>query len=198
MHRVDRAADRQEAARLRRAVVGAQPRHPRPAAETRIPLRPQHVPQRLHAVLRTCRRPLDQDRLLQASGDLDEAARARHRHRPDRDARELVSRRPAADDVHQEGAEQPRLRQSEASRGNLARPVRLGVPRDGVRGVPDHDPSGCRGQAAGAAHAGASLPAHERTTGRALHAAGRGRRGLRATDAAQESSATNVRAMRHF
>ncbi len=52
------------------------------------------------------------------------------RDRPDRDPGLLVPRRPAADDVHQEGPEQPRLRQPARYRADLARPVRLGLSRD--------------------------------------------------------------------
>ena len=46
---------------------------------------------------------------------------ARQGDRPRRDRRQLVCRRPAADDVHEEGAEQPRLRQSARHRGTVAR-----------------------------------------------------------------------------
>ena len=73
---------------------------------------------------------------------VDEAARARHRDEADRNSGKLVSRRSAADDVHQEGAEQPRLRQSARHRRPVARPVRLGLSRDGLRGVSDRDPPG--------------------------------------------------------
>ena len=51
-----------------------------------------------------------------------------HRDGPDRNSGQLVSRRPAADDVHQEGAQLAWLRESTPSRGNVARPVRLGLP----------------------------------------------------------------------
>ena len=61
--------------------------------------------------LRAGRRQLDEDRLLEAAEGLDEAAGARPRDRPDRDPGVVVPRRSAADDVHQGGAEQPRLRQ---------------------------------------------------------------------------------------
>ena len=44
-------------------------------------------------------------------GGVDGAAAARRGDGPDRDPGELVPGRPAADDVHQDGAEQPRLRQ---------------------------------------------------------------------------------------
>ena len=71
---------------------------------------------------------------------VDEAARARRGDRPGRDPGELVPRRPAADDVHQGRAEQPRLRQPAAPRGDLARPVRLGLPRVRLRRLPDDDP----------------------------------------------------------
>ena len=64
-----------------------------------------------HPVLRPGRRLLDEDRLLEAAGGVDEAARPRPGDRPDRDPGELVPRRPAADDVHQGRPEQPRLRQ---------------------------------------------------------------------------------------
>ena len=45
---------------------------------------------------------------------------ARQGDRPRRGRRQLVCRRPAADDVHEEGAEQPRLRQSARYRGTVA------------------------------------------------------------------------------
>ena len=44
---------------------------------------------------------VDEDRLLEEAGGVDEAARPRRGDGPDRDPRELVPRRPAADDVHQ-------------------------------------------------------------------------------------------------
>ena len=82
---------------------------------------------------------------------MDGAPEARHRDRPDRDPGELVPRRPAADDVHQEGAEQPRLRQSAPSRGDVARPVRLGLSRIRLRRLPDDHPPRRQRPAAGAA-----------------------------------------------
>ena len=88
------------------------------------------------AVLRARRRRVDQDRLLQGGGGVDEAARPRQGDRPRRDRRELVPRRPAADDVHQGVAEQPRLREPARHRGDVARPVRLGLREHGLRGVP--------------------------------------------------------------
>ena len=59
----------------------------------------------------------------------------------------LVARRSTADDVHQDGAEQPRLRQPSRHRADLARPVRLRVPRVRLRGLPDDDPPGRERQA---------------------------------------------------
>ena len=150
-------ADGQAAARLHRAVVGVEPRDRRAPAQEGHHVRPQHDPQRLPALLRAGRRQLDEDRLFAEPADLDEAAAARHRDRPDRDPGELVPRRPAADDVHQEGAQQPRLRQSARHRGAVARPVRLGLSRDGLCGVPDRDPPGRRRAAAGAADARTAL-----------------------------------------
>ena len=49
---------------------------------------------------------------------------------PGRGAGLLVSRRPAADDVHQEIPEQPRLCLAARARGDLARSFRLRLPRD--------------------------------------------------------------------
>ena len=126
---VSRAA----ADRLRRAVVGVLERDERAPAQARDQVRPQPDAPGLPPVLRPRRRLLDEDRLLEAARGVDEAARARRGDRPDRDPGELVPRRPAADDVHQGGAEQPRLRQPAAPRGDLARPVRLHLPRGGLR-----------------------------------------------------------------
>ena len=58
---------------------------------------------RFPAVLRPGRRHMDQDRLLQEGRGVDAAAEARQGDRPRRDRRQLVCRRPAADDVHEEG-----------------------------------------------------------------------------------------------
>ena len=82
---------------------------------------------------------------------LDEAAGARRGDRPHRDPGELVPRRPAADDVHQDEPQQPRLRQPARHRADVARPVRLGLPRDGLRGVHDDHPPRRLRPAAGAA-----------------------------------------------
>ena len=60
-------------------------------------------------------------RLFQEGRGMDAAAEARQGDRPRRGRRQLVCRRPAADDVHEEGAEQPRLRQSARHRGAVAR-----------------------------------------------------------------------------
>src|SRR6266436_1605618 len=81
------------------------------------------------------RRHLDQDRLLEAAGRMDGAAEAGPGDRPDRDPRELVLGRSPANDVHQEVAEQPRLRQPARHRANVARSVRLGLPRIRLCGV---------------------------------------------------------------
>ena len=135
VHRPDRGRLRPPADRLRRAVVGVLERHERAAAQARDQVRPQPDAQGLPPVLRPRRRHVDEDRLLEAAGGVDEAARPRPGDRPDRDPGELVPRRPAADDVHQGRAQQPRLRQPAAPRGDLARPVRLHLPRGGVRGL---------------------------------------------------------------
>ena len=73
----------------------------------------------------------------------------------------LVSRRPAADDVHEGRAEQPRLRQPAASRRDVAGPVRLGLPRIRLRGLHPHDPPGRVGQGAEAPDAGEAPRAYE-------------------------------------
>src|SRR5438270_400649 len=78
---------------------------------------------------RAGRRQLDQDRLFEASEGMDGPAAARSGNRPDRDPGELVLRRPAADAIHQEIAEQPRICKSARHRADVARPVRLGLPR---------------------------------------------------------------------
>ena len=52
--------------------------------------------------------------------ELDEAAGPRRGDGPRRDPGQLVPRRPAADDVHQEQPEQPRLRQPAPHRGDVA------------------------------------------------------------------------------
>ena len=101
VHRPDRGGVRAPADRLRRAVVGVLERHERAAAEARDQVRPQPDAPRLPPVLRPGRRLVDEDRLLEAAGRVDEAARARRGDRPDRDPGELAPRRPAADDVHQ-------------------------------------------------------------------------------------------------
>ena len=51
------------------------------------------------------------------------------------------------------GPEQPRLRQPARHRADVARPVRLGLPRVRLRGVHDDDPPRRQRPAAGAAHA---------------------------------------------
>ena len=119
-HRPDREAVRQEAARLRRAVVGDVGIDRRAAAEIRLQIRPQPGLSRLPAVLCPRRRQLERDRLFQEGRGVDASAQARQGDRPRRDRRQLVRRRPAADDVHEEGAEQPRLRQSARHRGFVA------------------------------------------------------------------------------
>ncbi len=57
-------------------------------------------------------------------------------------------------------AQQPWLRQSARYRADLARPVRLGLSRNGLRGVPDHHPSRRVRPAAGADDAGAAVCSH--------------------------------------
>ena len=104
--------------------------HQRAPAQARDQVRPLAHAQGLPPVLRPRRRLLDEDRLLEARRGVDGAAPARRGDRPDRDPGQLVPRRPAADDVHQGGAQQPRLRQPAPPRADLARPVRLGLPRD--------------------------------------------------------------------
>ena len=110
---------RPPADRLRGAVVGVLERHERAAAQARHQVRPQPDAQRLPPLLRPRRRHVDEDRLLEAGRGVDEAARARPGDRPDRDPGQLVPRRPAADDVHQGRAEQPRLRQPARHRADL-------------------------------------------------------------------------------
>ena len=86
---------------------------------------------------------------------------ARRGDRPHRDPGQLVPRRPAADDVHQDRAEQPRLRQPARHRADLVRPVRLGLPRVRLRGVHDDDPPGRVRPPAGARDARAAHRAHQ-------------------------------------
>ena len=142
VHFVDRGRVRAPADRLRRAVVGVLERDERAPPEARHQVRPQPDAQGLPPLLRPGRRLLDEDRLLEGPGRVDEAARARRGDRPGRDPGELVPRRPAADDVHQGRPEQPRVRQPAAPRGDLARPVRLHLPRGGLRRLRDDDPPG--------------------------------------------------------
>ena len=155
---------RPPADRLRRAVVGVLERHERAAAQARHQVRPQPDAQGLPPVLRPRRRLVDEDRLLEEARGVDEAARPRRGDRPDRDPGELVPRRPAADDVHQGRPEQPRLRQPAAPRGDLARPVRLRLPRGGLRRLRDDDPPGRQRPAAGDPDARADDRAHQRAT----------------------------------
>ena len=98
--------------------------------------------------------------------------------RPGRDPGQLVPRRPAADDVHQGQPEQPRVRQPAPHRGDVARPVRLGLPREGLRRLHVHDPPGRLRPAAGAADARAADRAHQLPRRRALGDLRRDRRGL--------------------
>ena len=170
-----RAADR-----LRRAVVGVLERHERAAARARDQVRPLADAPRLPPVLRPRRRLVDEDRLLEAGGRVDAAARARRGDRPDRDPGELVPRRPAADDVHQGRPEQPRLRQPAAPRGALARPVRLGLPRVRLRLLHDDHPPRRRRPPAGAPDARADHRPHQRARRRPLGDVRRDRRRLRA------------------
>ena len=133
---------------------------------------------RLPPLLRPRRRPLDEDRLLEAARGVDEAARPRRGDRPGRDPGQLVPRRPAADDVHQGRPEQPRLRQPAAPRGDLARPVRLRLPRGGLRGLRDDDPPGRRRPPAGDPDARAADRVHLGPRRRPLGDDGRDRRRL--------------------
>ena len=137
--------------RLRRAVVGVPPVTNELLLERGHQVRPLVDAQRLPALLRPGRRQWTKIDYTQAGRGLDEAAGARAGDRPRRDPGELVPRRPAADDVHQDQPEQPRLRQPAPPRGDVARPVRLGLPRDGLRRVDHHDPPGRLRAAAGAA-----------------------------------------------
>ena len=74
---------------------------------------------------------------------LDAGPPARPRDRLGGDTRQLVPRRPAPHDVHQEVAQQPRLRQPKGHRADVARPVRLRLPRVRRRRVPHHHPPRC-------------------------------------------------------
>jgi peptidoglycan/xylan/chitin deacetylase (PgdA/CDA1 family) len=62
--------------------------------------------------------------------------------------------RPAADDVYQTVPEQSRFRQSTRHRAAVAGPVRLDLPRDGLRSLPGDPASRCLREAPGAADAG--------------------------------------------
>ena len=77
MHRAGHAALRQAADRLCRAVVGILAGDQRAAARARHQVRPFADAQRPHALLRAGRRQLDQDRLRQEAGRVDDAAEAR-------------------------------------------------------------------------------------------------------------------------
>ena len=76
VHRPHREAGRAPADRLRRALVGVQPRHQRAAARTRHQVRPQPDEQRLPSLLRPGGGHLDEDRLRQGRPRVDEAAGA--------------------------------------------------------------------------------------------------------------------------
>ncbi len=92
----------------------------RAAAEVRLHLRPQPGLPGFPALLCACRRQLEPDRLHEEGRGVDASAQARQGNRPRRDRRQLVCRRPAADDVHEEEPQQPRLRQSARHRGIVA------------------------------------------------------------------------------
>ena len=96
-----------------------------------------------------------------------------------RDPGELVPGRPAADDVHQGIAEQPRLRQPPPARADLDRPVRLGVPRVRLRGRDLHHPPRRQRPAAGPAHARADHRARQPVRRRSLGDVRRDRERLR-------------------
>ena len=138
-----------------------------------------HAP-RLPAVLRPRRRLLDEDRLREAGRGVDGAARARRGDRPRRDPRELVPRRPAADDVHQDGAEQPRVRQPPGHRAAVDGSVRLGLPRVRLRGLHDDDPPRRERPPGRARDARADHRAHQRALRHPLGDVRRDRRRLRA------------------
>ena len=76
VHRGDREAVREEAARLRGALVGVRHQDQRAAAQEGHQVRPQPDEQRLPPVLRPGRRQVDQDRLQPAPQRLDDAARS--------------------------------------------------------------------------------------------------------------------------
>ena len=73
VHRPHREAERSPADRLRRPVVGVQPRDQRAAARARHQVRPQPDEQRLPSVLRPGGGLVDQDRLRQGRPRVDEA-----------------------------------------------------------------------------------------------------------------------------
>src|SRR6266496_4412907 len=128
VHRPDRGRLRPPPYRLRRALVGVLQRHERAPAQARDQVRPQPDAQGLPPVLRPRRRLVDEDRLLEEAGGVDEAARPRRGDRPDRDPCELVPRRPTTDEVHQVRTQQPRRRQPAPPRADLGRPVRSQLP----------------------------------------------------------------------
>ena len=110
---------------------------------------------------------------------------ARRGDRPDRDPGQLVPRRPASDDVHQDGAEQPRLRQPAGHRAALDGPVRLGLRRARLRRLHDDHPSRRQRAPGRARDARADHRAHQRARRGALGDVRRDRRRLRAALAAQ-------------
>ena len=92
---------------------------------------------------------------------------------------ELVPRRPPADDVHQDGAEQPRVRQPARHRAALDGSVRLGLPRVRLRRLHDDDPPRRERPARRARDARADHRPHRRARRRPLGDVRRDRRRLR-------------------
>ena len=170
---------------LRGAVVGDERVYAASADGARHQVRPQPDAQRLRALLDADQRGVDVDRLFQAGEDVDEADEEGH-HLPHRaDSGKLVPRRPAAHDVHEEGAELRRLDQPARHRGVVARPVRLGISRDGLRGLHPHHPPRHLRPPADAADAGADHRPHRRPRRRDLGDLRRDRRRLHQAPAVQ-------------
>ncbi|CAA9580419.1 MAG: Putative polysaccharide deacetylase, partial [uncultured Thermomicrobiales bacterium] len=188
VHRPRDGVGRQAAARLRRALVGALrgDRRPPPGARHRVRQLPDE--RRLHPLLRPGRRPLDPHRLRPARRNLDAPAGPRRGDRPRRDRRQLVPGRPAADALHQGRPELPRLRQPARHRTPVARPVRLGLPRAGLRRLPADDPPGRLRPPPGAPDAGAPDRLHREPPGGPLGDVRGGRRRLPATPPAARRS----------
>ena len=131
LHRSHRVAVRQPAHRLRRAVVGVQPGHQRAAARAGHQVRPLADAPRLRALLRPRRRLLDPDRLRPAAGRawMKPLVRGEETDLVEIPANWYLDDLPpmmfikASPNSH--GFVNPR-----AHRADVARPVRLGLPRD--------------------------------------------------------------------